>query len=261
MKKISTNTYTLVSINQSGTASANGRSYDASVADDGDRIVFLSEATDLTTNAAASGNMPQVYFRDIGDDTLVMVSQRAGVEGNGESSAPVISGNGQVIAFMSEATNLVTNDTNNLADVFIHVVATGTTTRITPPGVEPNGAAGSFVDVSSDGRYVAFSSSASNLVALDSNNVADVFVYDRWTGVIRRVSLVNSSTIQLFSASSSPAMSGDGRHVSFATSAVATGIIQSFVGNLPLDTNSVQDIYVYQLRAFDYFVWLPLTRK
>jgi hypothetical protein len=109
-----------------------------------------------------------------------------GTEANGASGPPAISLNGRVIAFVSGASNLVADDTNDAVDVFVHDTATGETTRVSVAsgGGQANGGSGA-VAVSGNGRFVIFTSDASNLVTDastlvlgDSNRLADVFLHD-----------------------------------------------------------------------------------
>jgi len=118
-----------------------------------------------------------------GDTTRVSVDS-AGVEGNGFSTAPSISAssNGRYVAFQSQASNLVPGDGNGLPDVFVHDRQTGLTTRVSVDSAGAEGNGGSFassISAVGNGRYVGFSSDASNLVPGDGNGVGDCFVHDR----------------------------------------------------------------------------------
>ena len=143
----------------------------------------------------------------------------AGNEGNADSSEPSISGDGRFVAFASNATNLVAGDSNGVSDIFVHDRQTGATTRVSVDSAGNQSNAASWdPSVSADGRYVAFVSSASNLVAGDTNGVSDVFVHDRQTGITARVSL-NSSGNQGNGQSLDPSITADGRFVAFASQA------------------------------------------
>ena len=130
-----------------------------------------------------------------------------------------LSQTGRYVAFSSEATNLVEGDTNQLRDVFRRDLITGTTLRasISSTGLESNGYSGR-ASISSNGRYVAFSSNASNLVAGDSNGEFDVFVHDFETGLTRRVS-VSSNGEEGNSGSFVPSIDDSGRYVVFESRA------------------------------------------
>ena len=158
-----------------------------------------------------------------------------GAQGNGDSKPPSLSANGRFVVFASSASNLVPGDTNNRDDVFVHDRQSGTTERVSidAAGVEANSDS-TEPSISADSRFVVFTSFASNLVAGDSNGCSDVFVHDRQTGTIERVS-VDSNGAQGVVDSSSPSISADGRFVAF----------QSLAANLVAgDTNGRSDIFV-----------------
>jgi Tol biopolymer transport system component len=138
-----------------------------------------------------------------------------GNEANAGSIKVAISGDGKIVAFASGATNLVAGDTNGVSDIFIHDRATGLTQRISvsSQGAQANGVSHSPA-LSGDGRYVAFGSDATNLVAGDTNGWRDVFVHDRITGTTERVS-VSSSGAQANEDNYRPSISSDGNLVMF----------------------------------------------
>jgi len=176
-----------------------------------------------------------------GDTTRVSVNS-AGVEGNGFSNAPVISanGDGRYVAFYSNAPNLVSVDGNGVDDVFVHDQQTGVTTRVSvsSAGAEANGQSFS-PSMSSDGRYVAFESGASNLVSGDGNGATDVFVHDRLNGQTTRVS-VSSAGTEANGSSFASSISPDGRYVAFASGA----------SNLvPGDGNGLADVFVHDRQS------------
>jgi Tol biopolymer transport system component len=153
-------------------------------------------------------------------------TERVSVDINGNqadshSYGPSITPDGRYVAFSSYASDLVPDDTNGQMDVFVHDRQTGIIERVS---VDSNGnqqANGAhiwwhFVGISADGRYVAFSSYASNLVPDDTNNHVDVFVHDRQTGVTERVS-VDSNGNELYRGGTWPSISGDGRYVAFTS--------------------------------------------
>src|SRR5262249_39632669 len=114
-----------------------------------------------------------------------------GSEGNGTAvSFPALSAAGRFVAFNSNASNLVAQDTNGVADVFVYDRQTVLTDRVSvaSDGSQANGES-SLAGISANGRFVAFSSNASNLVADDTNGTSDVFVHDRQTGLTERVSV------------------------------------------------------------------------
>lgn len=146
--------------------------------------------------------------------------------GDGHSYYTSVSADGRYVAFNSGATNLVPNDRNAKGDVFVRDRFSELTTRVTI-GMNAGEANGrSYAPwLSADGRYVTFISYASNLVAGDTNNQRDVFVYDRETRETTRVN-VSSSGAQSADPSNgddtwvdSPSISADGRYVAFQSEA------------------------------------------
>ena len=155
-----------------------------------------------------------VHDRQTGATTRVSVNSSEN-QGNAESLAPSLSADGRYVAFASSASNLVTGDTNATSDVFVRDRQTGATTRVS---VSSSGTQGNNSSrepsFSADGRFVAFTSQADNLVTGDSNGFADVFVHDRQTAKTTRVSLDGNGN-QWASDSDSPSISGDGRFVAY----------------------------------------------
>ena len=160
-----------------------------------------------------------------------------GVQGNGIATSAAISDDGHLVAFASQADNLVgiLADTNGVSDVFVRDVPAGTTSRVSVAtgGAQGNGAS-SGQTMSGDGRYVAFASSATNLVAGDTNNRIDTFVRDRTAGTTTRVSVATNGT-QGNGTSWQAQVSGTGRYVVFASD--ATNLVTG-------DTNSKSDVFL-----------------
>jgi Tol biopolymer transport system component len=157
-----------------------------------------------------------------------------GQEAKDENENAVISANGRYVAFVSRASNLVPNDNNgNLggdiysgSDVFIRDLKTKTTERVSinNQGIEGNNASSNYVAISSDGRYVAFTSYASNLVDNDTNAIPgnwysglDVFVRDRLLGKTKRVSLDNAGNQITHTYYEKISMSANGRYITFSS--------------------------------------------
>ena len=214
---------------------ANEQSYVSGISGDGNFIAFYSYANNLV--AGDSNRMPDCFVRDRATGTVTRVSLRSnGTQGNGGSYSPVVSGDGNIAAFYSDARNLVAGDLNLLADVFVHELSTGTTTRVSvdSSGVEADGS--SFLPIiSDDGNIVAFQSSATNLVAGDTNAFSDVFVHDRTTGITTRVS-VDSSGAEGNNGSYSARISADGQFVFFYSD--ASNLVAG-------DTNAATDGFVH----------------
>jgi Tol biopolymer transport system component len=140
-----------------------------------------------------------------------------GTAADGTSATPSLSHDGRFVAFTSSATNLVPDDSNELPDVFVHDLRTRRTERVSvaSSGAQANGASGE-PSISADGRFVAFSSAATNLVPNDTNGADDVFVHDRETGTTELVSVAEGG-VQADGASGEGAISGDGRVVAFVS--------------------------------------------
>jgi hypothetical protein len=160
----------------------------------------------------------------------------AGQQGNGNSALPSISADGRFVAYESNATNLVEDDTNGIVDVFVFDRQTGTSERVSvsAAGQEGNDASAN-PSISADGRFVAYVSAASNLVEGDTNETQDVFVFDRQTGTTERVS-VGADGQQGNDFSVAPSLSADGRFVAYMSA--ATNLVEG-------DTNGTFDIFVF----------------
>src|SRR5437762_2599425 len=128
--------------------------------------------------------------------TALVSVDSAGTQGNDSSFSPSLSADGQLVAFASDARNLVPGDTNGAEDVFVHDLTTGQTVRVSvdSAGTQSNGAS-FFPVISADGQSVAFESLATNLVPGDTNGVRDIFVHDLTTRQTVRVS-ADSAGIQ-----------------------------------------------------------------
>jgi Tol biopolymer transport system component len=228
-----TGTTTLVSVSSSG-AQGDGpvAQEPPAISPDGRYIAFSSAATNLV---ADDGNgVRDVFLHDRTTGLTVRVSVSTfGREGNGPSDDPGVSADGSIVAFASNATNLVPNDFNATTDVFVYEVVPARTSRVSVATAgEPNGGSSAPV-ITSDGMEIVFQSSASNLVPSDTNQAPDVFIYDRDTGTSERVSVSGDGT-QASGPSSSPAMSGDGRYVTYSSDAADL---------LPADANSKRDVF------------------
>ena len=227
---------TLISLTSAG-ARGDNASYDPSISANGRYVVFSSAASNLVPGD--TNDTPDVFMRDLVTSETIRISvDSAGAQANRGSSDPSISADGRYVAFFSNATNLVSDDTNEGPDDFVRDLATGETTLVSvdSAGVQSNGAV-SDSSISADGRYVAFSSNANNLVIDDTNNTDDIFVHDRSTGETTRVSL-DSTGAEANGRSIQPSISADGRYVAFYTD--ATNLVVD-------DTNGQTDVFVHDL--------------
>ena len=168
----------LVSATPAGLA-GNGPSYGFAVSADGRFVAFGSYASDLTPGDTNGG--PDAFVRDLRTGVTRLVSVAAGGGPAEEGSSPTsVSDDGRFVGFQSYATNLVPGDTNGATDAFVRDMRAGTTTRVSVDrrGTQGNGDSVSPA-LSRDGGWVAFASSAGNLIPGDTNGVADVFVRRR----------------------------------------------------------------------------------
>lgn len=228
---------TRISTDSSG-AQGNGYSSVKAISADGRYLAFHSDATNLVTGD--SNGVRDGFVKDsvTGITTRVSTSS-AGVQGNGDSTITSISADGRFVVFLSDATNLVSGDTNGAKDAFIKDLVTGSTTRIntTSDGTQTGGVT-PYGDhpavVSGDGRYVAFSSTDSSLVAGDTNGVSDIFVKDLSTGTTTRANIVSSGG-QSDGFAGVEAISPDGRFIQFFSE--ATNLVAG-------DTNGSFDAFV-----------------
>ncbi|MDQ3870841.1 MAG: PKD domain-containing protein [Chloroflexota bacterium] len=175
------------------------------------------------------------------ETTRVSVAGGGG-EGTSGGSSPSISADGRYVAFESSSPNLVPGDTNNAVDVFVGDRRSGTTTRVSVGTRGAQGDSNSFSpSLSADGRYVAFVSSASNLVPGDTNGRDDLFVHDRQTATTSRVSLTSLGA-ETSGDASEPSISGSGRFVAFVSDGDDLA---------PGDSNEASDVFVRDREAGD----------
>ncbi len=202
---------------------------------DGRYVTFDSFADNLVASDSNHAVDVFVFDRQAGTTTLVSVSS-GGAQGDAGSDYPSISADGRYVAFSSDATNLVSGDLNGRTDIFVRDLQSGTTERVSvdAAGGEGDRPAGR-ASVTSDGRYVTFNSFATNLVPGDTNSASDVFVFDRQTGTLERVS-VDSTGGEADDGSFITTISGDGRYVAFTSD--ATNLVSG-------DSNGLRDVFVH----------------
>jgi Tol biopolymer transport system component len=222
---------------------ANGDSMSASVSDDGARVAFYSYATDLVADDTNGFEDVFVKFRVDDQGTPLGIAgpivrasvATGGTQSDGDSYDPMLSGNGESVAFRSLASNLVANDTNGVWDIFVHEIGTGTTERVSVATDGTPGNRGSFSpQISDDGRFVVFRSNATNLAPDDTNERFDIFVHDRQSDQTQRVSLSDGGG-EADNHSYQPGISGDGTCIVFESD--ATNLVDD-------DTNRARDIFL-----------------
>src|SRR4051812_32061569 len=217
-----------------------GPGFQSSISGDGRYVAFVSLDSLVPADTNSSYD---VYVHDRDTDTTQLVSvdslENVGDGNSGTYNAVSISADGRLVAFSSQASNLVADDTNGQWDVFVHDRDTGTTERMSvdSSGNEGNPTGNYFgVSIDAAGRNVAFESDADNLVADDTNALVDVFVRDRQNGTTKLVSLDSSGGQATFGALD-PSISGDGRFVAFRSASAM----------VPGDTNLTSDVFVRDL--------------
>ena len=229
----------MVSVSSSGEQGDDGSGVGTAVSADGRYVAFDSEAANLVRGDKPGGWDVFVRDRLAGTTTRVSVDS-AGRPGNEDSENPAITPDGRFVVFDSDASNLVKNDRNGDQDAFLHDRITGVTTRISLGNGGTEGEGQSFINhnvppISADGRFVAFSSAAANLVPSDTNGHLDVFLRDLHTGMTTIVSR-GAGDVQGNGDSFSAAISADGRFIAYG----------SFASNLvPGDANGVRDVLLY----------------
>ncbi len=220
---------------------ADGDSAEPDVSGDGQRVVFSSTATNLTSGHPT--RQRDVYVRDRASGQTTLVSARPdGQPGDGNSSAPAISPDGRYVSFASTATDLVPDVTPHGTNVYLRDLMTGTTQLVSvagdgsPQSGGPAPATPPISDTSSGGRYVVFESAATDLVPHDTNRRTDIFVRDTVAQRTLRASLATTDQ-QPDGASSAPSISADGRYVTFLSRAA----------NLTPDQPAGSDVFVRDL--------------
>jgi len=171
-----------VSVTSSGVQS-NGQSRNAAISGDGRYVAFDSMATNLVSPYSNPWHS-DVYVHDRSTGQTSLASQSStGEGGNSISSGPAVSGNGRYIAFSSYSDNLVSSDTNGMQDVFVRDRQEGKTYMLSSRlDLLQANKASYWPALSSEARFVAFTSEATNLVGSDTNGKTDVFLRD-WSSL------------------------------------------------------------------------------
>ena len=207
-----------------GGAAADESSLGPAVSGRGDVVAFQSFADNLS--AEDDNAFPNIFVRDPQAGTTTLASRASGLGGAGAndgSSSPALSSDGHLVAFLSNADNLSAEDINTVSNVFVRDLQAGTTTlasRVSgPAGAGANDSAFNL-DLSDDGRVVAFDSTADNLAPDDDNTFLNIFVRDLASNTTTLVSRATGfSGVAADAASFRPAVSIDGRFVAFYSSA------------------------------------------
>lgn len=213
----------------------NGDSSSPDLSPDGTCVVYASDSTNLVTIDANAKD--DIFLTELSSGTTTLVSVHSdGTQANDHSDNPVASANGTVVAFDSEATNLVDTDTNSRKDVFIRTDGVTTLISRNADGTQGNdNSRGPSID--SAGRYVVFESRANTLVNADSGFYTDIFLYDINSDTLMLISKNTDGTIGNGS-SFSPVINSDGNYVVYGSSAT------NLVGE---STGSGNEAYVYDI--------------
>ncbi len=212
-----------------------GDSFSPAISADGRYVVFSSQGTNLVNDD--DNNCSDVFIHD----TILNFTERVsisnqGLQANGDSFSPAVSGDGRYVTFTSYASNLVADDTNDCADIFVRDRLLETTNRISISNSGEEGNADSFgSEISANGDCITFCSYANNLLDNDKNYYSDVFVFDRTQKRIKRISISNTGE-ESNSDSLYPDISGDGRYITFTSDA----------NNLDFnDKNGCSDVFIF----------------
>jgi WD40-like Beta Propeller Repeat len=261
---------TLLISQQASGNSANGPSSEPSLDSAGANVAYTSTASNLVNYVATAGGARQVYWQPTCESTatsctpvLVSLSADGTSAGNGESYNPVISPDGQYVAFLSLATNLVSGVVVDgvTPQIYIRTICSGATPQTqtascvpttylvsTPDGVTPGDGPSSDPAISNTGLYVSFSSTATNLGATAPNPSGSQEIFERST-CVTTIGTTSNSCVPITNLVSTPdggatpangvnlepAMSPDGRFVAFASTATDFGVASA----------GVQQVYVY----------------
>ena len=240
VKDLQTGTIVRASTTATG-GQANGSGFGGSLSADGRYVVFESSAANLV--AGDTNISTDVFVKDLQTGAIVRANtDAAGGQTSNVNNAfnAALSADGRYVVFESLATNLVVGDTNGQADIFVKDLQTGAIVRAntSAAGAQANNQS-AHASISSDGRYVAFDSFSTNLVAGDTNGSRDIYVKDLQTGEVVRASATAAGG-QADTSSFSPSFSADGRYVVFESS--ATNLVAG-------DTNGQPDVFVKDLQS------------
>ena len=247
-----TDRFARISVDSHGAQSPTGSSYGASLSAAGRFVAFTSTgclnggSISASANSASERCKPQVHVRDLVAGLTRSIKAPGDVWPNGPTYSPALSGDGRYVVFVSAATNLAQGDTNEKPDIYLFDLASGSTALVsrTPGGKAGNGAS-SRPAISESGQFVAFDSTASDLICIrrcaardrDHNLVSDIFMLDRVAGRMRRLSQAVTGE-PWWTASIAPALDG------------GAGLI-AFSSRHPMEAGDVRgdfDLFVFHVR-------------
>jgi Tol biopolymer transport system component len=216
LRDLEAGTTTRISVSTDGKQGA-GESVRPAISADGRYVAFQSDAP---LQSDDTNEKTDVYLHDLDSKETTRVSiGPGGVEGNGGSFSPTLSTDGRLLSYWSNASNFVSGDSNKVGDVFVFDRTDGSTVRVSLGADDTQGdGMSSDPSISPDGRYVAFWSGATNLVPDDTNGKRDIFLYDRESSTVTRVSVADDGT-QGDGDSFSPNIGSGGDLVAFDSAA------------------------------------------
>lgn len=228
-------TTSLVSVNASGAGGGNDNSWPIAISTNGQFVLFESSASDLI--AGDTNKATDIFVRDLVNGQTLLVSVNSnGFAGNRDSSGSAMTPDGRYVAFVSRATDLVSGDTNGIPDIFVRDLQTSNTVLVSVGAVSASASAQPAIispDISSDGRYVLFTSVGTNLVpGVQTTN--ELYLRDLVGGTTTWASTAATQAVWNVFANTKPAsfnyiLSRDGRFVSYQASPLTpngtTGII------------------------------------
>jgi hypothetical protein len=244
VRDMQNNTTQLISVNAAGTATGNARSGNISInrfvrsTPNGRFVLFPSAASDLVSLPTSGENL---FVRDIiTQNTVAIAVNQAGTQAVGVFGGGSVSDDGRYVVFSSGSNTIVSNDTNSTNDVFRRDLQTNTTELVSVNLAGTGSGNAESVDGSgsSDGRYIAFASTASNISTMtDTNNSADIYWRDMTNGITKLVSVNSTGTNGGNLFSRTPQISGTGQRVLFVTPA---SDLASGDGNANFDLRDMQ---------------------
>jgi hypothetical protein len=223
----------------------NGDSFAPAISADGKSVAFESYSSNLVENDK-NGLRDIFVWHSVTNKIETVSIGEAGKEANAESYEPCISGDGNLIAFTSTASNIsLTEKGTSNNNVFLRDLQKGNTIMISIDPLSRKGGGGSKASISYDGNRIAFYSHTATLVANDNNGIWDIFLWEKNTPLLKRVSLTADGKEREQGNESAnrvvvPAISGNGRYIAFATTAS---------NMVPGDNNNFQDVFVYDINT------------
>lgn len=223
----------------------NADSYAPAISGDGKTVAFESYSSNLVQNDKNGFRDIFVWHSTTGKVDVVSIGKK-GIEANAESYEPTVSGDGNFIAFTSMAGNFSTIDkgvSNN--NVFLRDMQADTTIMISVDPTAKKGGGGSNPSISYDGKRIAFYSHTATLVPNDNNGLWDIFLWEKNIAALKRISLTADGKERDQGSESAnrivaPAISGNGQFIAYSTTAS---------NMVPGDINNSQDVFVYDISA------------